>query len=188
MRVAALEAAIAADRGAGIARWPSRQRGHGEHRRDRPAARDRRRLRAARRLAARGRRLRRTGDPDARYRPRLRALARADSVALDPHKWLYVPVEAGLVLVRDGAAMRDTFSLVPPYLRTDGSRGVGGPPWFSEYGFQQTRGFRALKVWMALKHYGLAGYAAPIEHDLALADHLAARVASAPDLELVAAA
>jgi glutamate/tyrosine decarboxylase-like PLP-dependent enzyme len=87
-----------------------------------------------------------------RYRNRLRALALADSLALDPHKWLYVPVEAGLVLARDGRHLRSAFSLVPPYLRTDGDpHGVGGPPWFSEFGFQQSRGFRALKVWMTLK-------------------------------------
>jgi aromatic-L-amino-acid decarboxylase len=70
-------------------------------------------------------------------------------------------------------------------LRTDGSRtGVGGPPWFSEYGFQQTRAFRALKVWMALRHHGLSGYRAAIEHDLSLAERLSARVRRTPDLEL----
>jgi glutamate/tyrosine decarboxylase-like PLP-dependent enzyme len=122
-----------------------------------------------------------------RYRPQLAALQLADTVALDPHKWFSIPVEAGLVLVRDGDAMRDTFSLVPPYLRTVGDpAGVGGPPWFSEYGFQQTRGFRALKVWMALKYHGLAGYTAAIDHDLDLAGHLAELVAAAPDLEPVA--
>ncbi len=122
-----------------------------------------------------------------RYRAALEPLALADSVALDPHKWLYVPVEAGLVLVRDAAAMRDAFSLVPSYLRTDGSpTGVGGLPWFSEYGVQQTRGFRALKVWMALKHRGLDGYAAAIERNIALAEHLAARIREHPDLELIA--
>jgi aromatic-L-amino-acid/L-tryptophan decarboxylase len=118
-----------------------------------------------------------------RYRQELEPIALADSVALDPHKWLYVPVEAGLVLIRDGQAMRDTFSLVPPYLRSDGQTDeVFGPPWFSEYGFQQTRGFRALKVWMSLKHHGLAGYAEAIERDLALAEHLADLVDSSPDL------
>jgi glutamate/tyrosine decarboxylase-like PLP-dependent enzyme len=122
-----------------------------------------------------------------RYHPALAPLALADSLALDPHKWLYIPVEAGLVLVRDGAAMRDTFSLVPPYLRTDGSlTGTGGLPWFSEYGFQQTRGFRALKVWMALRYYGRAGYQAAIDGDLDLAAYLAARVQAAPDLDLAA--
>jgi glutamate/tyrosine decarboxylase-like PLP-dependent enzyme len=122
-----------------------------------------------------------------RYQDELRSLARCDSLALDPHKWLYVPVDAGFVLIRDGDAMRSAFSLVPPYLRTDGSRaGVGGPPWFSEYGFEQTRSFRALKVWMALKHHGLSGYRSAIEHDLSLADRLAARVGRSPDLELFA--
>ena len=121
------------------------------------------------------------------YRPQLEALSLADSVALDPHKWLYLPVEAGLVMVRDGTAMRDAFSLVPPYLRTDGNpHGVGGPVWFSEYGFQQTRGFRALKVWMALKYHGLEGYTASIERDIALAQHLARLVETSDDLELVA--
>jgi glutamate/tyrosine decarboxylase-like PLP-dependent enzyme len=120
-----------------------------------------------------------------RYRADIAPVARADSVALDPHKWLYVPVDAGLVLVRDGAAMRDAFSLVPAYLRTDGNAaGVAGPPWLSEYGSEQTRPFRALKVWMTLKHLGLDGYRALIERDVALAERLAARVREAPDLEL----
>jgi glutamate/tyrosine decarboxylase-like PLP-dependent enzyme len=120
-----------------------------------------------------------------KYGQALSALARADSVALDPHKWLYIPVEAGLVLVRDAQAMRATFSLVPPYLRTDGSpQGVGGLPWFSEYGFQQTRGFRALKVWMALKHHGASGYRRAIERDIALACLLAEAIRAAADFEL----
>jgi glutamate/tyrosine decarboxylase-like PLP-dependent enzyme len=121
------------------------------------------------------------------YREELAAIALADSVALDPHKWLSIPIEAGLVLVKDAKAMRDTFSLVPPYLRTDGSlTGVGGLPWFSEYGFQQTRGFRALKVWVALKHLGLDGYARTIEDQIELARYLHSRVAAAPDLEVMA--
>jgi aromatic-L-amino-acid/L-tryptophan decarboxylase len=121
------------------------------------------------------------------YAARLAPLARADSVALDPHKWMFVPVEAGLVMVRDGAAMRSAFSLVPPYLRTDGSSsGVGGPPWFSEYGFQQTRGFRALKVWMTMQEFGLSGMKEAIEDNLALAAYLAASVRNAPDFELMA--
>jgi aromatic-L-amino-acid decarboxylase len=121
------------------------------------------------------------------FRDQLQGLALADSVALDPHKWMYIPVEAGLVVVRDAAAMRDAFSLSPPYLRTDGSpTGVGGLPWFSEFGFQQTRGFRALKVWMALKHHGLRGYVEAIERDIALARYLAARIEEAAELELAA--
>jgi len=121
------------------------------------------------------------------YSERLAPLARADSIALDPHKWLFVPVEAGLVLVRDAEAMRSAFSLVPPYLRTDGSStGVGGPPWFSEYGFQQTRGFRALKVWMTMQQFGLNGFKAVIEENLALARYLADRLRSAQDFGVMA--
>jgi aromatic-L-amino-acid decarboxylase len=121
------------------------------------------------------------------YASELRAVAEADSVALDPHKWLFVPVEAGLVIVRDADAMRSTFSLVPPYIRQSGSAGeVYGLPWFSEYGFQQTRGFRALKVWMTLQQFGLEGYREVIEDNLALAAYLADRVREAPDFELAA--
>jgi aromatic-L-amino-acid decarboxylase len=94
-----------------------------------------------------------------RYQTVRDGLARADSLAVDAHKWLYAPVDAGLLLLRDGAAARDTFSLVPAYLRTDGDEdGPGGPVWFSEYGLEQTRPFRALKVWMQLRHLGRDGY------------------------------
>src|SRR5262249_18291536 len=81
------------------------------------------------------------------------------------------------VLVRDSATLRSAYSLVPPYLRTDGDpHGVGGPPWFSEFGFQQSRGFRALKVWMTLKYYGTSGYTEALDHDITLASYLADRV------------
>jgi glutamate/tyrosine decarboxylase-like PLP-dependent enzyme len=119
------------------------------------------------------------------YAQPLQALARADSIALDPHKWMYVPVDAGLVLVRHASAMRDAFSLVPPYLRTDGNlHGVQGPTWFSEYGPEQTRPFRALKVWAALRFFGRDGYRRLVEHDLELARHLADRVRSTPQFQL----
>src|SRR5690349_16416799 len=86
----------------------------------------------------------------------------------------------------DGAAMRDAFSLVPPYIRTDGNAaGVFGLPWFSEYGLQQTRGFRALKVWMAMKFHRVDGYRASIERDLSLADRLARSVRESNRLQLV---
>ena len=82
--------------------------------------------------------------------------------------------------------MRAAFSLVPPYLRTDGNvEGIGGPPWFSEYGFQQTRGFRALKVWMSLQYHGLAGYRAAIQRDIDHATALANALRAAPDFELL---
>jgi glutamate/tyrosine decarboxylase-like PLP-dependent enzyme len=121
------------------------------------------------------------------YAAAARGVARADSVALDPHKWMFVPVEAGFVAVRDADAMRSTFSLVPPYIRSAGSpTGVYGLPWFSEYGFQQTRGFRALKVWMTVKHAGLDGIRGVIAENIALARYLADRVRATPELELAA--
>jgi len=117
---------------------------------------------------------------------RVRGLARADSLALDPHKWLSVPVECGCVLVRDGQLLRDTFSFVPSYLRTEEGKGFGGLPWFSEYGFQQTRGFRALKLWLVLQHLGRAGVQRHLARHLALARTLADLVDAAPDLERLA--
>jgi aromatic-L-amino-acid decarboxylase len=111
-----------------------------------------------------------------------RGLERADSVAVDPHKWMYVPVECGCALVRDPHAMRDAFSLVPPYLRDDTAL-----PWFSEFGIQQSRGFRALKLWITIRQLGLEGYRRSISHDIAMARSLRQRLREAPDFELVAA-
>src|SRR4030095_2659214 len=118
---------------------------------------------------------------------RYAGLGRADSIALDPHKWLSVPVECGAVLVRDGRLLRESFSLVPDYLRTETDRGFGGLPWYSEYGIQQTRGFRALKLWMTLQHLGRDGVRDLIARHLALARPLASLVDAAPDLERLAA-
>lgn len=112
--------------------------------------------------------------------PLYRGLERADSVAMDPHKWLYVPVECGCAFARDGAMMRDTFSLVPAYLRDDTAL-----PWFSEFGIQQSRGFRALKLWLALKHAGLDGYRDSIRRDLALTRLLRMRLSEADDFDVV---
>ncbi|MCB9644924.1 MAG: aminotransferase class V-fold PLP-dependent enzyme, partial [Myxococcales bacterium] len=121
----------------------------------------------------------------ASHKERMQGLVRADSVAVDPHKWMYVPVEAGLALVRDPEAMRRTFSLVPSYLQNPSSQ-VGGYPWFSEFGFQQTRGFRALKVWMVLQSMGKKGLQTAIERDIHHAHQLAKRIQSSPELELMA--
>lgn len=82
---------------------------------------------------------------------------------------------------------RATFSLVAPYLRGEPDPdGVSWLPWFSEYGSEQTRAFRALKVWAALCHHGRAGYAESIARDNRLADHVAALAGAHPELELVA--
>jgi len=112
--------------------------------------------------------------------PLYEGLERADSVAVDAHKWMYVPVECGCAMVRDAAAMRDAFSLVPPYLRDDTAL-----PWFSEFGIQQSRGFKALKLWMAMRHIGIEGYCQSIARDIALARVLRVRVRAAADFELV---
>jgi glutamate/tyrosine decarboxylase-like PLP-dependent enzyme len=108
----------------------------------------------------------------------LRALALADSVAVDPHKWLYAPLEAGCVLVRDAAALRDAFSYHPAYYHFDADR-VN----FFDYGPQNSRGFRALKVWLALQQAGRAGYVQMIGDDIRLARRLHAAVSAHPDLE-----
>ena len=122
---------------------------------------------------------------DPRYAAALAPMAAADSVAVDAHKWLSVPYEAGAVLVRDEEGLRAAFRRVAAYLREDSDPdGVTWLPWFSEYGTQQTRGFRALKVWAALAHHGRAGYVATIGRDLDLAERLAARVERAPGLTL----
>jgi aromatic-L-amino-acid decarboxylase len=123
---------------------------------------------------------------DPRVAAAYEGMDRADSMALDPHKWLSVPVECGCVLVRDAVLLRDTFSMVPPYLRTEEGKGFGGLPWFSEYGFQQTRGFRALKLWMTLLHAGRDGLATMIARQNALARELGTLVDAALDLELLA--
>jgi glutamate/tyrosine decarboxylase-like PLP-dependent enzyme len=126
------------------------------------------------------------GAADPSVRAAYRGLERADSLALDPHKWLSVPVECGCALVRDGALLRDTFSFVPPYLRTEEGKGFGGLPWYSEYGFQQTRGFRALKLWMTLEHLGRAGVQALVARHRWLAARLAEMIETSSRLELVA--
>jgi aromatic-L-amino-acid/L-tryptophan decarboxylase len=123
-------------------------------------------------------------DPD--VAPRFSGLARADSLALDPHKWLSVPVECGCVFVRDGAMLRQAFSLVPPYLRTEEGKGFGGRPWYSEYGFQQTRGFRAQKLWVTLAHAGRAGIANIVIRHIRLARRLASILEAAPEFEVLA--
>ena len=110
----------------------------------------------------------------------LRALSEADSVAVDPHKWLYAPLEAGCALVRDGEALRRAFAYRPPYYHFD-ERELN----FVEHGPQNSRGFRALKVWLALRHAGASGYRRMIADDIALARALAEAVDRHPDLQLL---
>jgi glutamate/tyrosine decarboxylase-like PLP-dependent enzyme len=112
----------------------------------------------------------------------LKALALADSVALDPHKWLYAPIEAACTLVRDPAALKNAFSFRPPYYRLGDADDEGGLDYF-EHGLQNTRGFRALQVWLCLRQAGRRGYEARIREDIALAARLFAKAEAAPELE-----
>jgi glutamate/tyrosine decarboxylase-like PLP-dependent enzyme len=112
----------------------------------------------------------------------LKALALADSLALDPHKWLYAPIEVACTLVRNPDALRDAFSFRPPYYRLGDEADAGSVDYF-EHGLQNTRGFRALKVWLGLQQAGRAGYEAQIRGNIALAARLAEIVRRTPGLE-----
>jgi glutamate/tyrosine decarboxylase-like PLP-dependent enzyme len=114
----------------------------------------------------------------------LRALSLADSVVVDPHKWLYAPLEAGCVLVRDPERLRATFSYHPPYY-PDKEGGEAPPLHYHELGPQNSRGFRALKVWAALRQAGRSGYERMIRDDIALARRLYDNAAKDPSLQVV---
>jgi aromatic-L-amino-acid/L-tryptophan decarboxylase len=110
----------------------------------------------------------------------LRGLREADSVAVDPHKWLYAPLEAGCVLVRNREHLRAAFAYHPPYYHFEEHATN-----FVDLGPQNSRGFRALKVWLALQHAGAAGYRQMIADDIRLAGLMADAVAAHPELELM---
>jgi len=116
----------------------------------------------------------------------LLGLSDADSVAVDPHKWLYAPLEAGCTLVRDPEKLRSTFSHRPPYYRFhDSTAGYEPMTNFVELGLQNSRGFRALKVWLALRQAGASGYRRMISDDIRLSRALAEAVRRHPSLELL---
>jgi len=108
----------------------------------------------------------------------LTGLKEADSVAIDPHKWLYAPLEAGCALVRDATKLRDAFAYHPPYYHF----GVEAINYF-DLGPQNSRGFRALKVWLALQQVGRDGYVQMISDDIRLARELYKKIPQYPDLE-----
>jgi glutamate/tyrosine decarboxylase-like PLP-dependent enzyme len=112
----------------------------------------------------------------------LLGLAQADSVAVDPHKWLYAAVEAGCALVRHPGALRDAFSYSPPYYRFEGEEEDPRVNYF-ELGLQNSRGFRAFKVWLALRQAGRDGYREMIGEDIRLAGELDRLVKAEPRLE-----
>jgi glutamate/tyrosine decarboxylase-like PLP-dependent enzyme len=112
----------------------------------------------------------------------LHALALADSLAVDPHKWLYAPLEAGCVLVREAHRLSEAFGYTPAYYRFE-TRGEEPPINYYELGLQNSRGFRALKVWLGLRQAGRDGYVRMIGDDCRLAEALHRTVAAHPELE-----
>jgi glutamate/tyrosine decarboxylase-like PLP-dependent enzyme len=116
----------------------------------------------------------------------VRGMERADSVTLDLHKWLHMPFEAACAIVRDRKAHRDAFALTPEYLEKTTRGLASGSLWFSEYGLQLSRGFKALKVWMSIKEHGLDRFGRLIDRNIAQAQELAALVRAEPGFELLA--
>ncbi|HYX19901.1 MAG TPA: pyridoxal-dependent decarboxylase [Thermoanaerobaculia bacterium] len=119
-------------------------------------------------------------------RPLFAGLERADSLATDPHKWLYAPYEVGATFVREPGRLAATFRKFPEYLASDPESPFPGPAWFAERGVELSRGFKALKVWMGVKTHGRRAYAAQIENDIRLARFLADEVDRRKDFERLA--
>jgi aromatic-L-amino-acid decarboxylase len=118
-----------------------------------------------------------------RYRAEMSAIGLADSVSLDPHKFLFCPAEAGCVVVRDRAHLRHAFSATPSYLTMSED-----PDFidFANYGPQLTRSFKALKVWWSLKRFGADAYVRVIDRMSDLAAYMASAIEERADLELLA--
>ena len=119
-----------------------------------------------------------------RGRSALLGIERADSVTLDPHKWLYQPWECGALLVREGHLLRQAFAIVPDYLR-ETAPGLEETS-FGDMGLQLSRGPRALKVWLSIQCFGLGAFRRAIERSLDLAERVRERTVAYPCLEIVA--
>ncbi len=113
----------------------------------------------------------------------LDGLELADSVSLDPHKWLFQSFEAGCVLVRDRSLLLRTFQVMPEYLRD--THGVSEEVNFGNYGVQLTRSFRALKLWLSLRTFGLASFRRAIDHGIQLAEMAEREIRSTAGWEIV---
>jgi glutamate/tyrosine decarboxylase-like PLP-dependent enzyme len=121
-----------------------------------------------------------------RGRQALRGLELADSVTLDPHKWLYQPFECGALLVRDGALLRRSFEIAPDYLKD--SVVENDEVNFADRGLQLSRGSRALKIWLSVSFFGAAAFRAAMDRCLDLAELAEAQVRATPELELMSPA
>ena len=120
------------------------------------------------------------------FEEKLAGLNKADSLAFDFHKWLYVNYEVACVLIRDGAAHRNAFSVAANYLLRHERGLAGGPEPFSNFGMELSRGFKALKVWMSLKENGIEKYKRLVRQNLTQARFLSELVQGSDNLELLA--
>jgi len=118
--------------------------------------------------------------------PRLRGIERADSLAFDFHKWGQVPYDAGFVLIRDSALHLATFSSPASYLKRDTRGLAAGSPWPCDFGPDLSRSFRALKAWFTLKVYGTKKLGEIISRTCTLAQQMQSRIEAEPQLELLA--
>jgi glutamate/tyrosine decarboxylase-like PLP-dependent enzyme len=116
---------------------------------------------------------------------KLAGLDRADSIALDPHKWLHAPFEVGCCLIKNQKQHTDTFALSQAYLEKE-PRGIAAADWLHDFGIQTSRGFRALKVWMSLKEHGVEKFGRLIDQNINQAEFLADRIRSSQNMELLA--
>jgi aromatic-L-amino-acid decarboxylase len=116
-----------------------------------------------------------------RGRALLAGLERADSLSLDPHKWLFQPYEIGCLLVRRPGALERTFAMAPEYLRDV----LGDEVNFRDRGPQLTRGARAVKLWLSLKAFGAAAFREAIERGMAAAERAQAALEAAGGWEIV---
>ncbi|MCB0119337.1 MAG: aminotransferase class V-fold PLP-dependent enzyme, partial [Anaerolineales bacterium] len=118
--------------------------------------------------------------------PKLKGIERANSVALDLHKWMHMPIEVGCAIIRSEKAHRDTFSLTPEYLAHE-TRGIAaGNIWFNDYGLQLSRNFRALKVWMSIKEHGLDRFGRMMARNVEQAHYFGQLVEKDSKMELLA--
>lgn len=111
-----------------------------------------------------------------------RGIEHVDSIVVNPHKWLFTPVDCSVLYTRRPDVLKETFSLVPEYLKTAESEVIN----YMDYGLQLGRRFRALKLWLVLAHYGQERIRAVIRDHIALAQRLAKEIESRPDVELIA--
>ncbi|MBD3616695.1 MAG: aspartate aminotransferase family protein [Gracilimonas sp.] len=119
-----------------------------------------------------------------KLRPVFEGIKEADSIALDPHKWLYAPLEAGCTLIKNPQHLLDTYSSHPEYYNFSTHANEFAQNFY-EYGLQNSRGFRALKVWLSLQQVGRSGYEQLISEDIELSEMLFALAEKHPELEAV---